>query len=225
MDRKTVTKHFCAVEKRKKCINAVVSCLDQRLASAVKAWKVSRVISRKSCDKRKNEGRRKKRDRLLLDTPVEKAFNAHVDAGHPLTIGHVGRLDGRRLVVVVMRMGVMRIALSSGIRRVGGPERGGQGTGAAGGVALRRGGDVVGVVRLVGAEGHRVGSSASVAAYRMPATVARVRGRARLGAAVGRVELVIYWCQNTDAGNAAVVVIPMLLHRRMACLQALAPRC
>ena len=166
-----------------------------------------------------------------MGRPIDDGLDAHVDTGHPLAVGHVGGLDGGGLVVVVvmMWMGVVGVALSSGGRRVGGAQRGGQGAGASGGVALRRGGgDAVGVVRLVSVSvtdsGHGVGGSAAVAAYRMCAAVARVRGRTRLRATVGRVELVIYRCQNTNAGNAAVVVIPMLLHRRMACFQALAPR-
>ena len=154
---------------------------------------------------------------------VDDGLDAHVDARQPLAIAHICRINRRRLVVWVV------VALS-GVRGVGGAEGGGQGAGVGGGVTLRGSGrsDVICVmlVGVVAADGaHVVSGGAVVPAYRVPAAVARVRGRARPGAAIRRVELVIYWCQNTDAGNAAVVVIPMLLHRRMACLQALAPRC
>lgn len=144
---------------------------------------------------------------------VDDGLDTHVDAGKALAVTHIRR--------AVLRV-VMRVSVH-GVAAVGGGGGGGGRRGDGGAITRRvtsRGGVVV-LGGTVG-DGHGVLVHGRVArcccrGRRAPAGVVRVHARGRLGAAVRRVE-VIYWSQ-TNAGNPAVVVIPM---DRVALFQPLA---
>lgn len=170
----------------------------------------------------------------VVGRSIDDGLDAHVNARQSLTVGgHVcgGSVVGMLVMVVVMLV-VLLVVVRVGVRMVGGvgrvgrAEGGGKGAGAAGGrVALsRRGrrGAVCSLVVVTLVHRHGVGAAVATDRVRTAAGARRVVGARRGGAAIRCVELVIYWCQ-TDAGNPAVVVIPM--HWMTARLEALPARC
>ena len=165
---------------------------------------------------------------------INDGLDAHVDARQPLAVRHVrgGRIVGMLMVLVVVVLLLMvRVGMVRGVGGMRRAKRGREGAGAAGcRVALR---SVCGLVVLLllvvlvvllwvvvtAVRRHGVGAAVAPDRVRVAATARRVvRAPRRGGAAVRCVELVIYWCQ-TDAGDSAVVVIPM--HWMTARLEAL----
>lgn len=140
---------------------------------------------------------------------VDNGLDAYVAARQALAVAHV-----RRAILGVVRVPMQGVAVGGG----GGGGSGGSGRGDGGAVA--RGVAGGGVCVVGGAVGDRHGVVVhAVTAITTPPGVLRVHAR-RLGAAVRCVE-VIYWSQ-TNAGNAAVVVIPM---HRVSLFQPLATGC